>query len=100
LLEDIVPAETAANLTEGRAFNGVFPSVFLSLLGRIGERFHIRAEEPSVTTGRSVNSQVAVVGPLTQCCVADIKDAAGVSKGKPLRLIYYLTVSGLNFYQN
>jgi len=47
---------------------------------------------------RPVNTQVAVVGPLPERSVADIKQPTGVPKGEPLRLFDYWVIGSLNFY--
>ena len=47
---------------------------------------------------RPVNTHVAVVGPLSERGVADIKQSAGVPKGEPLRLFGYSVIGSLNFY--
>ena len=47
---------------------------------------------------RPVNTQVAVVGPLSARGVADIKQPTGVPKGEPLRLFDYWVIGSLNFY--
>ena len=50
-----------------------------------------------MTAGSAVNPQIAVVGPLPQGRIADVKQVAGVPKGKPLGLLSYSAVVSLNF---